>query len=267
MTTSGRARLLLVAQVGMLVVMLGAAVATLLLGRYAGDAAERADAVTAQRDGAAEQALTLAEQVEAACDAGTLGPPLSNACEQAEQIVAEPIPGGPPPSPRPVTTVIREEVPVSLVRSVAEGIIRSEVLPDVTAATAARVGPAVTAAVGACVASGECVGPSVPTEQVTSIVTAAVAAVCADGGCQGEPGPPGVDGAPGVPGSPPSDEQVAAAVAAYCATGACTGPTGADGVAGAPGRGIVSIDCTVGDVYLEIVFTDGTTETVACLPR
>lgn len=247
----------------------GAVLLVATLGWLVFDAAQREaelDEVIADRAATAavrdEQIGALASGYEAlreqVLDAGEVpdAPP-------AEDVVDDPtvVPTAPP------VTVIREEVPVSVVRSVAEDIIMTEVLPGASEAASARVGPAVTAAVGACVASGECVGPSVSTEQVTSIVTAAVDAVCADGGCQGEPGPPGVDGAPGAPGSVPSDEQVAAAVAAYCASGACVGSPGLSGVDGAPGRGIVSIDCTVGDVYLEIVFTDGTTETVACLPR
>lgn len=169
-----------------------------------------------QRNAAAEQATTLADQVAAACAAGgkTAEELLRvGACQQAQQVKQEPVPGIPGPAgaqgPGPTPEQIRGAVAAYLLEHPP---------PAGRAPTEGEV--------AAAVAQYLTVNPPTPGRPPTGAEIAdAVATYFAT-----NPAPPGKDGEPG---RPPTAEEIRVAVADYLAEHPpAAGPPGAAGPAG-----------------------------------
>lgn len=200
-------------------VLVAALVAWASIGIYQTVATQRTTEV--QRDGAAAQAVSLAEQIKQACASGDL---TGAVCQQAVEIAADPVPVEPP-----VVGASQEQI---------------------DAAVDARIDRAVAAYIAAHPPAD---GRSPTTEELTGLVATAVTSFLnanppADGrsatpaeiGAEvqrwfvdnpipaGPEGQPGAEGEKGDKGDPPSQEQIDTAVAAALA--ANPPPAGPQGV-------------------------------------
>jgi hypothetical protein len=170
-------------------------------------------AISQRAQTAEEQAASLAQQVQAECEAGgELSVDGADLCERADDVAeanegAAVGPAGPPgqrgeQGPAPSTAQVLQAVASYCAGGACRGI------------------------------DGQDGSGPTPAD-----VFAAVTQFCADGRCAGVDGRDGVDGADGTPGEPgrgPTAEEIAAAVTAYCANDACRGPAGADSTVPGP---------------------------------
>lgn len=183
---------------------------------------QQRDAVTEERDAAAGQAQSLAEQIRAACSSGDLAGPV---CEQAERVATTPVPPAPGPTgpegqpgPGPSVDQIQAAVAVYLL---------AHPPPAGRAPTPAEV--------AAAVASFLTANPPAPGRAPTAEEIASAVATYFD---RNPPpaGEPGRNGRDGEPGRAPTAAEIRAAVDQYLAENPPpSGEQGPEGPAGPPG--------------------------------
>lgn len=218
-----------------LVLLIGVAavVAGIFLTRATGQVEQQVQDRTSERDAAADQAVSLADRVVAACSAG--GAPAEQltrvgACQQAAQVRAEPVPGvAGPRGPGPTAEEIRAAVDAYLLQHpppAGRPPSEAEVAAAVTEYLTAR--------------------PPAPGRPPTGAEIAdAVATYFAT-----NPVPPGERGAPG---RPPTAGEIRDAVDAYLAEHPpAPGPTGAAG-----GQGPAGPTCVEGTSLQTVRYADG----------